>query len=503
MSRIWRVLLMVVVLCFGAAAIAGGASAKPSSKPSKPGKPKKVAPGTLDSTFGEGGKVTAAFPAGDVGGTGVKYTLPFEFKPGHLEMAQAPGGKIFVAGATKIVCYLADGKPDKGFGNGGSVTVPRPPGAVFVLAGVAVDSYGRIVLAGLARPLPSNSAPDPLLSSAALMRFNADGTPDLSFGSGGLLITDLGLAAPKASGGPYPGASVGLRDIVIDAQNRPVVTGAYVTSVGSGAGTAESQGFVARLTEAGVPDPSFGDGGLRTISTLDSLGTLAAWSSGYLTLAERSENPRHVITGIDANGNLDTSFASFGFRNVPFSAAPALAVAPSGKLMLLGNPERRRSYRKKKVKDEKTGKVVTEKVRIYVKVQTVQRLLPSGAADPSFGHSGSITYNDPKVGSYAAIGVDAEERGYLAGRIGKPTPKKKNATRRTSFILSRIQANSYPDRSFGKEAVVTTDFGAGASSFATQVVVDSKGRILVGGGIISPQLETGSGFAIARYLPGS
>ena len=119
-------------------------------------------------------------------------------------MATSPGSKVVVAGATKIVHYLANGKPDTSFGSGGSVTVPRPPGAVFVLAGVAVDSYGRVVLAGLARPLPSNSTPDPLLSSAAVMRFNADGTPDTSFGSGGLLVTNLGIAPPKAPGGPLP-----------------------------------------------------------------------------------------------------------------------------------------------------------------------------------------------------------------------------------------------------------------------------------------------------------
>ena len=277
----------------------------------------------------------------------------------------------------------------------------------------------------------------------------------------------------------------------------------YVSAVGTSAGSAESKGFLARLTETGALDPTFGEGGLRTIASLESLGQLAGWSSGYLALAKWSETPRHVLTGIDANGNLDTSFASFGFRDVPFDTAPTVAVAPSGKLILLGNPVRQRTYRKKKVKDKKTGKVVTDKILHHVKVQTVLRLLPSGAADPSFGHSGSVTYNDPAVGSYAAIGVDGKERSYLAGRIGKPVPKKKNATRRTSFLVSRIQANGYPDRSFGKEAVVTTDFGAGASSFATQVAVDAKARLLVGGGIVSSQLETGSGFAIARYLPGS
>ena len=53
-----------------------------------------------------------------------------------------------VAGATKIVRFLANGKLDKSFGNGGVVTVSPPPGTVFVLAAAAVDSSGRTVLAG-------------------------------------------------------------------------------------------------------------------------------------------------------------------------------------------------------------------------------------------------------------------------------------------------------------------------------------------------------------------
>jgi uncharacterized delta-60 repeat protein len=202
MKRGWRVLILAAALCVALGALAGAAVAKPAHKPTqKPAKGKSQKAGALDTSFGKGGKVTMAFPAENAGSTGPKYTLPFEFTPGHLEMAKAPGGKVVVAGATRIVRYLANGKLDTSFGAGGVVTVPRPPGAVFVLAGVAVDSQGRVLLAGLSRPLPTNSTPDPLLSSAAVWRFNADGTPDSSFGSNGLVVTTFGFAAPKASGG--------------------------------------------------------------------------------------------------------------------------------------------------------------------------------------------------------------------------------------------------------------------------------------------------------------
>src|ERR1700742_3740488 len=249
MKQARRVFLLMAALMVALAELAGVAAAKPASKSPKSkgsNKTKTTQGGELDTNFGLGGKVTVAFPAENAGSSGPKYQLPFEFTPGHLEMASAPGGKTVIAGATKVVRYLANGKPDPTFGTGGTISVPRPPGAAFVLAGVAVDSQGRIVLAGLSRPLPSNSTPDPLLSSAVVMRFNANGTPDTTFGNGRTVVTDFGLGAPKAPGGPYLGASVGLRDVAIDSQDRPVVSGAVVTEVGTSKGSAESEGFIAR-----------------------------------------------------------------------------------------------------------------------------------------------------------------------------------------------------------------------------------------------------------------
>jgi uncharacterized delta-60 repeat protein len=490
-------------VCLGA--IASGAVAKPAAKPTKT---KKVTPGKLDASFGKGGKTSIEFPAENAGSTGPRYQLPFEFTPGHLEMAQAPGNKVVVAGASKIVRFLANGKLDPSFGQGGVVTVPRPAGQVFVLAGVAVDSAGRVVLAGLTRPLPTNSTPDPVLSSAALMRFNADGTPDASFGSGGTLITDFGLGAPKAAGGNYPGASVGLRDIVIDSHNRIVVTGGYVTEVGQCESTVSSKGFIARLNEPGTLDPTFGDGGLRTLASITTFGLLDPHASGYLALGsgqpvcKGKEGPFNLLTGFDENGNLDPNFGSFGFRTLPFNYAPAVSVTLSGKILLLGRPERHTIY-KKATKIVK-GKKVTVKLRRHDRTQTLQRLLPSGAGDPSFGRVGRINYVDPQSGSLSALTADSQERIYLVGRIGKRVSKSpRNPLHRTTFLVERTLSNGLYDRSFGKNGTVSTGFGGPSDSFATQVMLDSKGRIVVGGGITSPQLESGGGYAIARYLPGS
>jgi uncharacterized delta-60 repeat protein len=507
MKQFMRVVLSMAALAVALGAPAGVATAKPASKPPKskaPGKPKSALAGELDTRFAKTGKVAVAFPAENAGTAGPKYTLPFEFTPGHLEMASASGGKVVVAGATKVVRYLANGKPDPTFGTGGTVSVPRPPGALFVLAGVAVDSQGRVVLAGLSRPLPSSSTPDPVLSKATVMRFNADGSLDQSFGSGGMVVSDFGFGAPKAAGGPYLGASVGLRDVTIDAANRPVLTGGYVTELEGEREHVKSAGFVIRLTESGALDQSFGEGGIRKITNFSGFSQILARPVGWLALGQPTEGPRNVLTGLDENGNLDSGFGSFGFRTLSAYGEPAVAIAPSGKILLLGRPQNSHYFKTVTRKDKKTGKKKRVKVRVGIRIQNVRRLLPSGASDPSFGRTGSVNYVDPKVGSFAALTVDNQERIYLAGRVGKRVAKSaNNPLHRTQFLLERTQADGRFDNSFGKEGAVTTGFGGPSDAFATQVELVSKGRILVGGGITSPELETGGGFALARYLPGT
>jgi uncharacterized delta-60 repeat protein len=510
MNRISRVFLVVMVCCLGLAAVAAGATAKPAAKPPKSnGKKTASEAGQLDPTFGKGGKVTVGFPAGNSGGTtGTKYTLPFEFTPGHLEMAAAPGSKTVVAGATKVVRYLANGQLDPSFGGNGTVTVPSVPGRIFILAGVAVDSQGRVVLAGLSRPVPTNSTPDPVLSSATLIRFNVDGAPDPSFGSNGVLVTDFGLGAPKAAGGPYTGASVGLRDVTIDSANRIIVSGGYVTELADCSYSVNSKGFVARLTEAGGLDPTFGEGGIRALESIASLGIIEPRPGGYLTLGrggptcKKTEGPEHAVTSLDENGNLASGFGSFGFRSISIGQIQTMTVTPSGKILLLSTPENRRAYHSKKKKVK--GKLETVKIPYTVHYQVAERLLPSGAVDPGFSRGGELQWIDPVGGSYTALTANDEEAIYVVGKTSARVSKSpKNTLRRQQFVLSKADAKGNFDKSFGTKGQIVTGFGGPTNAFATQVMLDSKERILVGGGIVSPQLGSGGGFALARYLPGS
>jgi uncharacterized delta-60 repeat protein len=455
--------------------------------------PAGVVAGRLDPAFGKNGRTAFGFPAENASTVGPTYELPFEFTPGHLEMAKAPDGKLVVASASKVVRLLEDGQVDHSFGRNGAIKVPKPHGGVFVLSAATVDSKGRILLAGLTRPFAPNTTPDPLTSSAIVIRFNPNGSLDKSFAKGGMLISDLGLGNPKTATGTFTGPSVGLRDIVVDEFDRPVLSGGYATALTKCAQTPESSGFVARLTESGALDPSFAEGGLRRVPDIATQGLLASTPAGYLALGSsepKCEGPRGpgtILTGFDQNGNIDSGFGAFGFRVIGFASAPSLAIAPSGKILLLGQPKKRRFSKK-----------------VTKRVQTLGRLLPSGAPDPGFGRIGRIEYILPNAGYYTAVAVDQKERILLAGRSEKRVSNtRKNHLRRSTFLLSRLDSDGHFDRRFGLKGSVLTGFGGPSNSFATQVLIGAKGRVIVGGGITSPSLHSGSGFAIARYFGGS
>lgn len=276
-----------------------------------------TANGSLDNTFGSGGKVITAFSNKDDSVTSV---------------AVQTDGRVVVAGYSKVFTnahyalarYLADGTLDLGFGTGGKVLTQIGPlyeGA----SSVTLQNDGKIIVAGsstslngwddftLARYLPDGSldtsfgvggklttvvstsndevakvralgdgkilvagyseGPNPSARNAdfTLVRYLADGSPDPAFGSGGIVIT------PLATGNDYA------KDMALQGDGKIVVAG-YSYDIGS-----NSPRFaITRYLPDGVLDPSFdGDGKLlQTISNSSSIAlTVAVQSNGGIVVA--------------------------------------------------------------------------------------------------------------------------------------------------------------------------------------------------------------------------
>src|SRR5437762_4329916 len=159
--------------------------------------------GTLDQTFGTGGKMVAALDAGGDGSTAIAFQ---------------PDGKIVTAGSVihnnSTVAFVtarfnADGSLDQTFGNNGSVQTtfgdPAAEGNDVVL-----QPDGKIIVVGFSG---AGSYTD--LNNFALVRFNADGSLDQSFGSGGKIKSASGIATSA----------------VLQTDGKIVVGGSYDTGV--------------------------------------------------------------------------------------------------------------------------------------------------------------------------------------------------------------------------------------------------------------------------------
>jgi uncharacterized delta-60 repeat protein len=120
---------------------------------------------------------------------------------------------------------------------------------------------------------------------------------------------------------------------------------------------------------------------------------------------------------------------------------------------------------------------------------TVWCFRKSGALDRSFGTNGkAVIGNDGGVAT--ALGLGRTGRVVVVGRGGAALG---------DFLVARLNANGRPDRSFGGDGVVTTDFGGVDTPWA--MTLQPNGDVLAAGGTGAELGSQGVRMvAIARYL---
>lgn len=288
--------------------------------------------GTLDASFGSGGKVTlaagrAAFsvalqpdgkivvagdslaPPGAATGFALarfnpdgtpdpsfdgdgRVVTPFTFFGGATSVVLQADGKLVAAGVGDgnfaLARYATDGSLDPTFDGDGKVTT-NPGGFDSILA-LALQPDGKLVAAGLTRSFTTGVA------RVVVARYETTGALDATFGAGGMLITDLG-GAPDAVA----------QAVSIDHEGRILVAGTLRTALAG----ATPDFFVARYSVFGAPDSSFGDGGLVTsdLGGNDQLGDIelqtdnkivaAGFASGDLGLVRYLGDPTSIVVSID------------------------------------------------------------------------------------------------------------------------------------------------------------------------------------------------------------
>jgi uncharacterized delta-60 repeat protein len=236
--------------------------------------------GVRDSSFGESGILTPP--------PGMWFFAAMPDHSNHLIVQGVDDSTYFIGRLD-----TDSGAFDPTFGDRGVTLEPGCGGAV------AIDSSDRIVVTCD----PGTPAP-----RFRLLRLRSDGTPDPSFGSAGVSVSDIFGTA-----------------LSIDPAGRITVAGL----------TTSGPYRMTRFTDSGQPDPSFQLTGLPWIP---SQLLLAADGSTYLTPSSPQVLNEPAVVRVRTDGGLDPGFADNGELAPPSDLSNfRAALDSSGRLLLTGS----------------------------------------------------------------------------------------------------------------------------------------------------------------------
>ena len=350
-----------------------------------------LANGNLDTTFGTNGL----------------FMPSIAFNGYYQEIKKLANGKILAAGRQDvnaiggtdfepmIARFLPTGQPDKSFGYQGTTLLKfeEVNASYHDFHSLEVLKNGKILAFGKYENF----------GAFLVVRFLEDGTPDPTFGAGGILTYDADYA-------PYKATS---HDATLDQAERMVMVGVLQTSSGDFP-------TIVRLLANGSPDATFGTGG-KVIFDFDYTLKLITFSAVAVTGntiyagGRRSRvNPDNsvkfgaFIVKVNENGTVDNSFSAGGEFEyyVPgslYSEVMSINVLPSGKIQAI-------------------VEVRNDTSPIYT--HHFIQLTAEGVLDPSFGSQGVVIIkinNDLATYDVQKPVTDSEGKSWICGE-GKAAP---------------------------------------------------------------------------------
>ena len=266
--------------------------------------PAEANDGSLEDSFGNGGKVATDFGA---------------FELAEAAVLQADGKAVVVGSTTSggfaLARYHQDGSLDSGFGGNGLVTGPfADPVTTGQAKSVAVQADGKIVVAGV------------FFGDFALARYNPDGLLDLTFGDGGTVTTDFG----------DPFLADFANAVALQADGKIVV-----------AGIAAGDIALARYHTDGSLDAAFGgDGKITTDPGTNNpfAAAIVIQADGKIVIAGGGDGTTEVLSEFivlryNPDGSLDQAFGVggmvVGVPDAPGSFADVV-LQPDGKIVAVG-----------------------------------------------------------------------------------------------------------------------------------------------------------------------
>jgi uncharacterized delta-60 repeat protein len=338
-----------------------------------------------------------------------------------------------------------DGSLDTSFGMGGKVVESRN---LLYINAIAVQPTGKILISGV-----SGYGTNP--RQFVVERFNADGTPDMTFGT-------MGVAG---------GAIVAGQDAM--SMNMAIAPDGTIVLVGQTATSGGAQFGILELTPDGAPNTSFGGtGAVATTFAMQSysLATHVAVQPDGGVLVLGSSGSALVLVRFTAAGVQDAVFGTKTLPTIPQGQLPfALALQPDGAIVAVG------------------GNFLTGDLRVV-------RYSASGAPDGSFGSGGVYTRTlrpNDYYGNYSFYGLTVLPDGKLL--LGLASASADGLTQ--TGTLLRLGADGQTDTSYGPDGTAAIAIGRGSTS-VNALALDADGKLVVAGRVWTE--TAGSDYMILR-----
>jgi uncharacterized delta-60 repeat protein len=415
----------------------------------------------LDPTFGTGGVVTSLAASG-----GTAYAVAT-----YPQAGTANDGKIVVAGwdytphdfaEVAIVRYNLDGSPDTSFNKTGAAFGPSGPsryGRDSHADSVAILPNGRILAAG---GITTKNESE----NFGLFQYNADGSVDQTFGTGGVVSTDL-------TGNSFD--EIGA--LGLQADGKIVVAG-----VTRAANSTTFQLAVARYNADGSLDASFGAGGLalnnNLVTTFSDAGAKMGLAidpaTGYIVVLAQDANSNAMVVRYTSSGALDPAFAGAGHETLTnlYPDAAVAIQASDHRIVLPGRDTA--SFN-----------------------ESLERLNWDGTPDGSFGSGGLVVTPFHQTGPFAGAMKVLANGQIVVGATGESgTPGHPPWE---EFMVTRFASNGTLDTSFGVNgAAIMPSASLPYGSSCYDIALEPDGRIVVAG--IQTLSGPTTGFEVARFL---
>ena len=395
--------------------------------------------GSLDLSFGSGGIAQT-----HIIGSAYSYAK---------SMAIQSDGKIVTVGMNNnsysfltLVRYNTNGSLDTTFDADGIVTI----GIWSIGYSVAIQSDGKIVVAGTR--LTTQFYQQDFL----LVRYNTNGSLDNTFGSGGIVTTNIG-------NNPSAALSVAIQS------DGKIVAGGIGFENNAG-------GFaLVRYNTNGSLDITFDTDGIVTTSIIGSfpnvlysiIYSIAIQSDGKIVAGGMCNND-FALARYNTNGSLDVTFDSDGKVTTPVGTlediAYSIAIQSDGKIVAGGGSD--------------NG---TNKDFALVRYNT------NGSLDNTFDSDGKVTTPIGTADDIAySIAIQSDGKILAGGIYYSATPE---------FALVRYNTNGSLDNTFDSDGIVTTYLG-NAGGQVNSIAIQSDGKIVAAGMGTNNSTNV---FAIARY----